>query len=83
MLEKYSKLFSGKLDSYPHKQFHIDVDHDAKPVHACAYRNLPSTTYTSRNVQKGARTPYILRSSRTSRIKQMDIPIVYHTQKGC
>ena len=37
MLEKHSKLFCGKLGSYPHKQFHIDVDPDAKPVHARAY----------------------------------------------
>ena len=37
LLEKHSKLFSGKLGSYPHKQFHIDVDPDTKPVHAHAY----------------------------------------------
>jgi len=37
LLEKHSKLFSGKLGSYPHKQFHIYVDPDAKPVHARAY----------------------------------------------
>ena len=37
LLEKHSKLFSGKLGSYPHKQFHIDVDPDAKPLHYHAY----------------------------------------------
>ena len=37
LLENHSKVFSGKLGSYPHKQFHIDVDPDAKPVHARAY----------------------------------------------
>ena len=37
LLEKHSKLFSGKVGSYPHKQFHIDVDPAAKPVHDRAY----------------------------------------------
>ncbi len=37
LLLKHSKLFSGKLGSYPHKQFHIDIDPDAEPVHARAY----------------------------------------------
>ena len=37
LLIKHSKLFSGKLGSYPHQTFHIDVDPEATPVHACAY----------------------------------------------
>ena len=37
MLTKHSKLFSGKLGSYPHKKFHIDIDPEATPVHARAY----------------------------------------------
>ena len=26
LLTKHAKLFSGKLGSYPHKKFHIDID---------------------------------------------------------
>ena len=37
LLEKHSKLFSDKLGRYPHKQFHIDIDPDTKPVHDRAY----------------------------------------------
>ena len=37
LLQKHSKLFSGKLGSYPHKKFHIDIDPEAEPVHARAY----------------------------------------------
>jgi len=37
LLTKHSKLFSGKLGSYPHKKFHIDIDPEATPVHARAY----------------------------------------------
>jgi len=37
LLEKFSKLFSDKLDSYPHKQLHVNIDPDATPVHARAY----------------------------------------------
>ena len=37
MLTKHLKLFSGKLGSYPHKKFHIDIDPEATPVHAHAY----------------------------------------------
>jgi len=45
LLETYYKLFSGKLGSYPHKKFHIDINHEvttnidpvATTVHARAY----------------------------------------------
>ena len=33
LLNKHSKLFSDELGSYPHTNFHIDVDPGAKPVH--------------------------------------------------
>ena len=37
VLNKYEKLFDGTLGVYPHKKFHIDIDKDAKPVHARHY----------------------------------------------
>jgi hypothetical protein len=37
VLQKHRKMFDGTLGVYPHKKFHIDIDSDAKPVHAHAY----------------------------------------------
>ena len=37
VLQKHQKMFDGTLGVYPHKKFHIDIDPDAKPVHARAY----------------------------------------------
>ena len=37
VLEKHKKMFDGTLGVYPHKKFHIDIDPDAKPVHARPY----------------------------------------------
>jgi hypothetical protein len=37
VLEKHQKMFDGTLGVYPHKKFHIDIDPDAKPVHARPY----------------------------------------------
>ena len=37
VLEKFPKLFSGKLGVYPHRKFHIDLDTNAKPKHSRPY----------------------------------------------
>ena len=37
ILIKHEKLFDGTLGVYPHKKFHIDIDEEAKPVHARSY----------------------------------------------
>jgi hypothetical protein len=37
VLSKYPKLFGNDLGCYPHKQFHIDLQPNAKPVHRQAY----------------------------------------------
>ena len=37
LLTNHSKIFSGKLVSYPYKKFHINIDPEATPVHVCAY----------------------------------------------
>ena len=37
VLQCHQKLFDDTLGVYPHKKFHIDIDPDAKPVHARAY----------------------------------------------
>jgi len=37
VLRKYSKLFDGTLRVYPHKKVHLEIDPDAKPIHAKAY----------------------------------------------
>ena len=37
LLEKYKKLFDGTLGVYPHKQFHIDLEPDAKPKFSRPY----------------------------------------------
>ena len=37
LLLKYPKLFDGKLGKYPHRRFHIELENDAKPIHARAY----------------------------------------------
>ena len=37
VLKKYSKVFSNDLGCYPHKQFHIELEPGAKPVHRRAY----------------------------------------------
>ena len=37
VLEANQKMFDGSLGVYPHKKFHIDIDKNAKPVHARPY----------------------------------------------
>ena len=37
VLQENSKMFEGTLGAYPHKKVHIDIEPDAKPVHARAY----------------------------------------------
>jgi hypothetical protein len=37
VLSKYPKVFGNNLGCYPHKQFHIDLQPNAKPVHRRAY----------------------------------------------
>ena len=37
VLQENTKMFDGTLGVYPHKKVHIDIDPDAKPVHARAY----------------------------------------------
>jgi len=37
LFTKHYKLFRGKLGSYPHKKFHINIDPESTLVHACAY----------------------------------------------
>ena len=37
ILDKHSKLFDGTLGVYPHKKFSIEMESDAKSVHARPY----------------------------------------------
>jgi hypothetical protein len=37
VLTANQKMFDGTLGVYPHKKFHIDIDENAKPVHARPY----------------------------------------------
>ena len=37
LLSKYSKLFDGSLGKYPHKEFHIELEEKARPVHSRSY----------------------------------------------
>ena len=37
VLKKYDKLFSGKLDVYPHMKVHLEVQPNATPVHSRPY----------------------------------------------
>ena len=37
VLRRHTKLFSGKLGLYPHKKVHLDLDPNAKPIHARAF----------------------------------------------
>ncbi len=37
LLTKHVKIFDGTLGVYPHKRFHIEIDKDAKPIHARHY----------------------------------------------
>ncbi|KAL7502241.1 hypothetical protein ACHAXN_000250, partial [Cyclotella atomus] len=37
VLAKHQKMFDGTLGVYPHKKVHIDIDPNAKPVHARPY----------------------------------------------
>jgi hypothetical protein len=37
VLQENQKMFDGTLGVYPHKKFHIDIEENAKPVHARPY----------------------------------------------
>ena len=37
VLQENYKMFDGTLRVYPHKQVHIDIDPNAKPVHSRPY----------------------------------------------
>jgi hypothetical protein len=37
VLQENKKMFNGTLGIYPHKQVHIDIDPNAKPVHSRPY----------------------------------------------
>jgi hypothetical protein len=37
VLTANQKMFDGTLGVYPHKKFHIDIDKNAKPIHARPY----------------------------------------------
>ncbi len=37
VLQENNKMFDGTLGVYPHKQVHIDIDPNAKPVHSRPY----------------------------------------------
>ena len=37
MLRDNQSMFDGTLGVYPHKKFHIDIDENAKPIHARPY----------------------------------------------
>ena len=37
VLSEHQKMFDGSVGVYPHKKFHIDIDKNAKPVHARPY----------------------------------------------
>ena len=52
ILKKHESLFDGTLGVYPHKQFHIELEPNHKPVHARAY--VPSPVCAFRSVLQGA-----------------------------
>ena len=37
VLKGFQKLFSGKLGTYPHRKFHIDIEPEARPKHVRPY----------------------------------------------
>ena len=37
LFRKFPQLFEGKLCTYPHHQYHLDLQVGAKPVHSCPY----------------------------------------------
>ena len=37
LFRKFPKLFDGKLCKYPHRQYHLDLQDGAKPVHSRPY----------------------------------------------
>ena len=38
LFRKFPKLFDGELRKYPHRQYHLDLQEGAKPVHSRPYR---------------------------------------------
>ena len=38
LFRKFPQLFDGELCTYPHRQYHLDLQVSAKPVHSCPYR---------------------------------------------
>lgn len=42
VLNKHTKLFSGKLGCYPHREFHIDLKPDAVPYHCKQPYSIPA-----------------------------------------
>jgi hypothetical protein len=80
VLSRYPKVFGNDLGCYPHKQFHIDLQPDAKPVHRPS-TSLSCATITRGDLQErtGALGPYWRALS--SRQKRMGTAYFHHTQE--